>query len=222
MDNDFTSISETFLNSKDDAATPPELDISALDYEIDLISDPKIRKFVRYLLSHAPVFWKAPATLVPDIHPPDEETAGGLLLHTKRTVRVAVLLSTTFDISSQTEVDYLIAAALLHDVTKFIYDDKAEQFLFDPMHPYTIDRYVEWSIEECLTGNASGDTTIEADADAIVSILRLIRCSHGIWSPIPETVPTTILERALHESDLIASNLHVLCDGNEVKRDKWM
>jgi len=214
---DKKSISETFLKEeKERKESLSGLDISKLDYEIDLISDPKIKKFVRFLLKNAPAFWIAPASTTQGLHPEDEECSGGLVLHTKRVVKIIVLLSSSLDIVSSVDIDCLIAAALLHDISKFVTDEETQQIVLDPMHPYTVDKYVEWSISECLSnGKAYEDTTIEIDRDAIELILRLIRCSHGVWSQIPETIPSSPLEKALHEADLIASNIHLLYSDTE-------
>lgn len=219
------SISESFLDksleSKD--LGDPTIDISPLEDEIELISDPAIKKFVRYLLKSAPAFWKAPASHAPDLHPPDESFPGGLVLHTKRVVRVVMLLAMTIESENQNDFDCLVAAAILHDLTKFLYDEDTQQCLFDPMHPYTVDRSVDWSRQDSLAmGGSDVDNTVDIDAESIGLILRIIRCSHGMWSPIPETVPISDLEKALHTADLVASNIHGVIDGLEVKLDRWI
>lgn len=221
------SISETFLNKKSDGAKDNssdfDIDITELETEIELISDPNIKKCVRYLLKHAPAFWKAPACRTEGLHPPDEEKPGGLVLHTKRVVRVAVLLSMSVEGESQVDFDCLIAAAILHDISKYMLEEETEEYLIDAMHPYTVDRYVDWARTQSLAYlNSDDDNAIDIDTEALSLILRLIRCSHGIWSPIPETIPVTALEKALHEADLIASNLHGIIDGLELKKERWI
>jgi hypothetical protein len=226
MKRESESISESFLTKQKLLKEDPiysEIDLSELETEIELISDPNIKKFVRYLLKHAPGFWKAPASKEIGEHPPDEELEGGLVIHTKRVVRVAMLLSMTVESESQTEFDCFVAAALLHDISRFVLEENTKEFIYDPMHPYTVDRYVEWARRESLSKlDSNEDNAIDIDTDALELILRLIRCSHGIWSPIPETVPISALERALHEADLIASNLHGIIDGLDVEKTRWL
>jgi len=225
MNND-NSISKSFLSQKakslDDQADL--CDISELDMEIGLISDPNIKKFVRYLLKRAHPFWKAPASLQSGIHPPDEETEGGLLSHTKRVVRAVILLSSSLEFENQNEFDCLLAAAILHDVTRFLLVEGEEtEFLYDPMHAYTVDRFVDWSRQECLDqGSSDEDNTLDIDISFVGLILRLIRCSHGYWSAIPETIPVTELEKVLHYADSIAANLHIITDGPETKLERWI
>ena len=215
------SISESFLN-KDVPLEPLDINIIELEPEIDLISDPNIRKFVRYLLKNAPAFWKAPGSQDAGIHPPDEEFEGGLVKHTKRVVRIALLMAVGIDLEGQYEHDCLIAAAILHDISKYLMDQEEELIIFDPMHPYTVDRFVHWARQESMNLGSESDNAVDIDTQYIELILRLIRCSHGVWSPIPETIPTSELEKVLHQADFIASNLHLIIDGEKVKEDRWI
>lgn len=220
------SISENFLNKgieKESEEIYSDISLKELEAEIELISDPNIKKFVRYLLRYAPGFWKAPGSQTPGIHPPDEELFGGLVLHTKRVVRVAMVLSMTIESDNQTEFDCFIAAAILHDISKFMVEEDTGEFIYDAMHPYTVDRYVEWARQESMKeSTANGDNALDIDVESLGLILRLIRCSHGIWSPIPETIPISNLEKALHEADLLAANLHIIIDGQDIKEERWL
>jgi HD superfamily phosphodiesterase len=189
-----------------------------------LIEDPKIRSFTEAVLLKADPFWISPASFILDTHPPDEYVQGGLVLHTKRTVRAAALMMSSAD-CSQFEFDCLISAALLHDITKALSrdeeNDEAEIF-HDAMHPYTVDNFINWCRkEDILLGEADRANTLEIPEEYIATILRLIRCSHGMWSPIPETVPDSYSEKILHMADLVASTLHRLIDGTEVVMERW-
>jgi HD superfamily phosphohydrolase YqeK len=190
--------------------------------EIEIITDPSIKSFIRSVLTKADAFWQASSTIVESAHPPDEYFAGGLVLHTKRVVRTAIMIANTFE-CQPAEFDILIAAALLHDITKAVWrDDTKNEILHDTMHSYTVDSFVEW----CLQDDQSKSDTAKNNAlniteEILHQILRLIRCSHGVWSPIPETLPITQLERALHIADLIASNVHHIIDGKEIVQERW-
>lgn len=190
--------------------------------EIDIIADPTIKSFVRSVLIKADAFWHASSTIIEMAHPPDEYGDGGLVLHTKRVVRTAILIANTFD-CQPVEFDILVAAALLHDVTKPVWkDDEKNSILHDAMHPYTVDSFVEWALQsDQLKSEIDINNTLNLTEDVLNQILRLIRCSHGVWSPIPETLPITQLERALHIADLIASNIHHIIDGKDVVEERW-
>lgn len=190
--------------------------------EIDLIGDPKIKSFVRSILSKAESFWIAAAANVIGLHPPDEYEMGGLVLHTKRVFRAVAILSTTVELSTM-DADCLMAAALLHDVTKTVWGADREEIIHDLMHPYTVDNFIDWCrLQDKDKGEESTSNALEISDDALLKITRLIRCSHGAWSPIPETYPVTMIEQTLHIADLIASKLHVIIDGSEVNLDRWI
>ncbi len=190
--------------------------------EIDLIADPAIKSFVRSILIRADAFWVATASIVEDTHPPDEYHEGGLVLHTKRVVRAATLMANTFD-CQPSDYDILLAAALLHDVTKAVWRDETKQeILHDAMHAYTVDSFVEWCLlEDQGKSEGAKNTTLNITLDTLHQILRLIRCSHGVYSIIPETLPVTPLEKALHIADLIASDIHHIADGKEIVEERW-
>lgn len=215
------SISEKLLNTTEIYDLDNFTLLDLLD-EIDIIVDPAIKSFVRSILIKADAFWYAASTIVETAHPPDEYGEGGLVLHTKRVVRTAIMIANTFD-CQPTEFDILVAAALLHDVTKPVWrDDEKKTILHDIMHPYTVDSFVEWALQEDQSKtDADINTTLNITEEVLHQILRLIRCSHGVWSPIPETLPVTQLERALHIADLIASNIHHIVDGKDVVEERW-
>jgi 23S rRNA maturation-related 3'-5' exoribonuclease YhaM len=196
--------------------------IDLLD-EIDIINDPKIKSFVRSVLSKAESFWIAWSSNIPNVHPPDEYEVGGLILHTKRVFRAALVLLSTIEASS-IDSDCLLAAALLHDVTKTVWQNSdKENVVHDIMHPYTVDNFIDWCrIQDRDKGEDSTANSLEILDESLLKITRLIRCSHGGWSPIPETVPVTMLEQTLHIADLIATNVHIIIDGSEVNLDRWI
>lgn len=216
---DKKSLVESLLEAphSDDAHTI----LDVLADELDSIKDPKIASFVKSLLLKADAFWIAPSSFDHSNHPPDEWGLGGLVLHTKRVVRVALMLSNAFECSIQ-ELDILTAAALLHDVTKAVMKTGSDDILHDTMHPYTVDAFVEHcKIEDETAANSIKPNAFEIDDESAAMILRLIHCSHGFWSPIPETIPISHLERTLHMADLVATHIHILADGFEVDEEKW-
>jgi hypothetical protein len=216
------SITDKLLEISEDLSIDNHI-LSDLLEEIDVINDPKIKSFVRSILSKAESFWIAQSSIIPNNHPPDEYDVGGLVLHTKRVVRAVLILSSTVE-CSLIESDCLVAAALLHDVTRTVWkDDNKDEVIHDIMHPYTVDNFIDWCrLQDQHKNESSYNNSLEISDEAISRIARLIRCSHGMWSPIPETLPVTILEQTLHIADLIASSLHIIVDGSEIIRDRWI
>lgn len=188
--------------------------------EIDLIRNEGIRNFTRSVLMKAEIFWISPSVNNKEAHPPDEYSVGGNVLHTKRVVRICHLLAQAHMIE-QSEYNLLIAAALLHDVTKFI-EDEDGSFMYDYFHPYTVDKFVhDVKQTDELRGSENESTALYIQEAEVSKILRIIRCHLGIWGAIPETFPVDDLEMILHLADLIASKLHWVVDGEHMVEDRW-
>ena len=77
-------------NEEEDKLLAPLMD------EIDLISNQQIKLFVRSVLLQAKTFWKIPSSFSGKYHPVDEHGSGGNVLHTKRVVRVAQVISDSY------------------------------------------------------------------------------------------------------------------------------
>jgi hypothetical protein len=216
------SLSEAVLNKAQEIEKQDGPLMDLID-EIDTINDATIRSFVKSVLHRGDAFWYSPSSYIPGHHPPDEMENGGLVLHTKRVVRCALLLTNTFE-CSPTEQDCLVAAALLHDATKAIWrGDQQEEIFHDQLHAYTVDTFIQWcKQEDAKNTDASKPNTIDIHDDVLAVILRLIRCSHGEWSAIPETFPITPLEKALHTADFISTNLHLIADGMDSDYLRWI
>lgn len=216
-------LSDIIFNSGENDNSDEDIKLSVLQEQIDLISDPKVKSFVKSALLKATPFWQSSSSMIsPFPHPPDELSDDGMILHTKRVVRIVFLLINGYDIPAF-ERDILLAAAILHDVTKAIWgDEEKTMVVHDSLHPYTADSFIEWCLNEDLKlSDSSQYHTLDLDTDSIQNILRLIRCSHGPWSPIPETIPISMSEKILHTADLIAANLHSIIDGENIKEERW-
>jgi len=205
-----------FKNNQEENAV-----LSSLLEEIDLISSTHLKSFVRSVLLKAKDFWEIPSSFSGKYHPIDEHGFGGNVLHTKRVVRVAKIISDSYVLDVH-ERDLIYAAALLHDVTKGKKHSPSEQCAYDPFHPYTVDNFVDWCIEEDKKYTSeSSSTTLYVDEDTIQSVLRIVRCHLGPWSPIPETMPTSHAEMIVHLADNIASKLHNIVDGEDIIEHRW-
>jgi hypothetical protein len=122
----------------------------------------------------------------------------------------------------QEEKDIVIAAMLLHDVTKGV--PKADQsgYLYDPLHPYTVGLFVRKCQEEDKNyASELQSSTLFLSEEIVQSILRLVRCHLGPWSPVPETIPVTYLDMIVHMADNVSSKLHHIVDGENVIESRW-
>lgn len=190
--------------------------------EIRQIESESIQSFVRAVLLNTDIFWLIPSSFSSQYHPPDEHNDGGNVLHTKRVFRVTKLLADSYGYSG-IERDIILAAAIIHDVTKGVaWDDEGEPN-YDPMHPYTVDKFVRQinKVDE-IRGMDGASSTLEINSETLGKILRCVRCHMGPWSAIPETVPQTMPETILHFADLISSELHHIVDGDEVVMGRWI
>jgi HD superfamily phosphohydrolase YqeK len=189
--------------------------------EINLISSSHLKSFVRSVLLKAENFWKIPSSFSDKYHPIDEHGVGGNVLHTKRVVRAAKIISESYVLDVQ-EKDLVYTAALLHDVTKGKKKPDSEECIYDPFHPYTVEKFIDWCIEEDKKYTSEkSSTTLYLDKDTVNTVLRLIRCHLGPWSPVPETIPSTHAEMIVHLADNIASKLHVIVDGETIIEHRW-
>ena len=189
--------------------------------EIALIDDEGIKSFVRSLLLKASTFWEIPSSFSGRYHPPDEHGPGGNVLHTKRVIRVAEIISDSYALSIE-ERDLIIAACLLHDITKGIPSEESGMFHYDPMHPYTVNKFVADCIRHDKEyANDSHSSTLFISEENVQSILRLVRCHLGPWSPVPETYPITYMDYIVHLADNIASKVHVVIEDSQLINDRW-
>jgi hypothetical protein len=190
--------------------------------EIDYIFDEGIKSFVRSILLRSKSIWVIPSSFSGKYHPMDEHNEGGNLLHTQRVVRAAKLMCESYSLGKE-DTDIVLAACFLHDVTKGIMIDGEDSFHYDPMHPYTVGKLVKQCQEDDIKyASESQSSTVFLSEDIVQSILRLVRCHLGPWSPVPETIPITYMDMIVHMADNIASKLHYIVDGENVIEKRWI
>lgn len=187
--------------------------------EINLIKDQGVRSLVRAVLFKTSKFWDMPGGK--EHHPPDERGPGGNIIHTQRVVRICNILIDSFS-AIEVERDVLIAAAILHDVTKYVDWAGNGEFKYDRMHPYTVTLLVEdiRKEEEKYSSLSPRSFVRDCDPDIVETILQIVRRHLGPWSPVPETYPYSMADWALHLSDHIASKLHEITD-SEIQEWRW-
>lgn len=195
--------------------------LSSLLDEINLIKDDGISSFVRSVLLKADSFWDIPSSFSGKYHPPDEHGPGGNVIHTKRVVRIAKIMADSYALSDE-ECDILFAACILHDVTKGVLHEDCDSFTYDPMHPYTVGKFVyNCQISDKEHANDGHSTSLFISEDSLQTILRLIRCHLGPWSPVPETYPISYMDYIVHLADNISSKIHSVIEDSELINDKW-
>jgi HD superfamily phosphohydrolase YqeK len=189
--------------------------------EINVISDDGIRSFIRSLLIKAENFWDIPSSFSGKYHPADEHGPGGNVLHTKRVVRITLILSESYNLSVE-EKDIVVAAALIHDLCKGKKDHGSDTVSYDPMHPYAVGKFVsKCQLHDKKFSSETDSSTLYIPEDLVQSILRLVRCHLGPWSPVPETYPITYLDFIVHIADSIASKLHSVIMDSDLINPKW-
>lgn len=218
------SILDEILSNEKSVSTIKDEDVklALLLDEINLIKDENIKSFVRAVLFNSEDFWKIPASFSGKHHPPDERGHAGNVIHTKRVVRVAQVLSDSYSLSSE-DKDIVYAACLIHDITKGVKFNEEGDLRYDPMHPYTVGHFVKGCQEyDKKYATESQSSTLFVSEETVQSILRLVRCHLGPWSPVPETTPITYLDMIVHMADNVASKLHYIIDGENIVEKRWV
>jgi HD superfamily phosphohydrolase YqeK len=190
--------------------------------ETEFIRNDGIRNLTRALLLNVESFWDAPSAFSEDMNPPDEYRQGGAVLHTKRVFRLAYIMADSYELTEH-QKDLVYSAALLHDITRAVPDENGNM-TYDPLYPYTVDALMRiLRKKDELHASENDSSTLEVDDTDCAIILRIIRCHRGPASPIPETRPVkeNVLEMIVHLADRLATNLHLVIDGDEINYDRW-
>lgn len=215
-------LDDILVENKNDAINQENEALAPILDEIELIHDEAIKSFVRSILLKSDLFWIIPSSFSHKHHPKDEHGEGGNVIHTKRTVRIASTICDSYTLS-QEEKDIVLAACLIHDITKGIQSEKDGMFQYDPMHPYTVGSFViDCQRYDKEFGNDTLSSSLFISEDNLQSILRLVRCHLGPWSPIPETYPITYMDYIMHVADNVAANLQLYISDSELINDKWI
>lgn len=96
----------------------PDKKVGIFKEELDLIYDYNIRRFTEICLIVAPdyFFTDCPASSSGKYHPLDELSWDGCIIHTKRVVTVAYLLSR--GLGCEEHRDIIVSGAIIHDLRK--------------------------------------------------------------------------------------------------------
>lgn len=176
------------------------MNVTSFDNEIRLIGSPKIRRFVIKCLENAPkYFWTVSSSSTGKYHPKDEFVEGGLVIHTKRVVKIASHLCEALSIEF-VEKDCIIAASIMHDLCKNGYPE-------DKGHTVEGHSYL-WSelARECVIKNDF------LDNDSLKTISRLILFHMGKYD-MPYVLDwQDELATVVHIADYLASREDVIVE----------
>jgi len=162
----------------------------------EMIKTEKIRKFVKKVLAKAPKeFWTAPCSGSGKYHPPENQVEGGIIVHTRKVVQVALSLFRFFEIKNQLAKDKIIAACILHDIKKY-----GEPWGERTDYEHGLIAY-RWLIQfAALESDPSKEDLVHVVPD-IIDILELIRDHMGIWSK-PEPTPALKVGQKVTEKSI--------------------
>lgn len=160
--------------------------------ELNLIANNEIRTLVVEVLQLAPAyFWEVPSSTSGKHHPPDENTPGGRVLHTKRAVYIAYQLATMENLS-ELETDLLLAAMVIHDIYCQGPDDIPSPKM-DREHPVLV----------------RGKTAHLAGAPYYDDVISIVEAHMGCWGPV---IPESKLQHLASTADYISSRREVRID----------
>lgn len=194
--------------------------IHPLRTELAMISDEKLRNIIGLLLTHCEMFWEAPSDNI-EGYPPDEYRLGGLVQHVRRTSRSAYVLSQAWNLDRE-DLDILYSACILFTVCKPIYvtEDSVES-IFNPHFMISFDDWFSDSLEKELLSDRIKAASLEVEEAVLSSIVRLVHCCEGAFSPIVEMTPKDPLELIFSGAHLIAKSLPFIVDGPEIIDERW-
>jgi len=178
--------------------------IKTFKAELNLISDKKIKDFVKACLEEAPdyFFEDCPSSTSGKFHPIDEIASDGTILHTKRVFAVAYDLARGLDVENKRDI--ILAAALLHDLLKQGVKSNGHTV---KNHPQLMADMITRIYEEKFKGKIPVETAQE---------LYWTVCHHyGPWSDKRFKKPMTeysMVELAVYVADYVSSKRFIHID----------
>ena len=156
---------------------------------LELIKSKKIRDFLEKAFDNAPPeFYTAPASSTGKNHPPEDNVKGGLVIHTKKVIRVANALCHFFGIEEQLLKDKIFAGCILHDVCK---NGNPWCERTDPEHGFIAARWL--AKIAAIESNPEIEDFIHIDKD-LMDIIDLVRNHMGIYNKLEPTLALKIGE----------------------------
>lgn len=160
--------------------------------ELGTIKSDEIRKITARLLNGAPkYFWHVAASSSGKYHPAYALGEGGLVRHVKAAVKFANHLFVINNFTDK-EQDYIISALLLHDILKHGSEGDEGRTVFE--HPILAAEYIR--------ANTSGEY---AEVVPTLVATHMGQWNTSKYSSVVLQVPTTKLQKFVHECDYLAS-----------------
>lgn len=168
-----------------------------IEQEVNKLTDGSVQRFLLDVLPRFPdYFWTAPASKQ-KYHPPDERKEGGLVLHTRRVIRLTEDMVRFYNLNAW-ERDILLASAILHDsfARGVPPDDINASDIMHPLYP-----------RQQFPFKAFADRFI--DGKVYEEIMECVESHQGPWSPSPLLQSRRKLPSIFQLIDHIASRSHV-------------
>ena len=113
-----------------------------------------------------------------------------------------------------------VSALLLRNVTKALPAGiNRDVVMYDPFHLYTVDAFIERVLAYAHGNGEDTGSILEIPEEAVPLITRLVRTSDGIYSIVPETFPTTMLEKTVHMATLMGSLCYDILNGEKINAE---
>lgn len=160
--------------------------------EIALIKNNKLQEFLKFCLERVPeYFFHIPASSTGKYHPPGDLGEGGLVRHSKATVKWYVELQRWWEEEPEDEA---IIALTLHDSHKNGMGDNG-------VSRYTLKNHAEIAADQVyIWGKEFG-----VDLEILTKICDGIRGHMGVWSSCTESRPITQFAKKCSLADYCAS-----------------
>ena len=155
---------------------------------LELITDPDIKKFTKKALKRANKgFWTSACSSTGKFHPPENQLKGGIVIHSRKMVQIAVSLFRFFKIEDPTTQSQIISAVILHDICK---RGKKWEVGFARDHGPLAS---EWLYKLCSKDEKSNKN--------ILFILALVRNHMAVWN-FPSSTPALKKDKVLKNTDI--------------------
>lgn len=170
--------------------------------ELGLIKDRKIRDFVKEVFVHIPKHgFTIAASTTGKYHLPDENEHLGNVVHARRVVRWVLLMARAYEIDSQHDLDILVASAIIHDLGKAGFGEKASI--------HTLSNHASLMMDPI----EKAARTVQLDRSVRDKIKGCVLYHNGVWTEKKHKKPRnefTKLEWCLHMADYATSKMRDL------------
>jgi len=165
---------------------------------LGLIQNEKIRNLVTKALAAAPVeFWKDPSSASGKHHPPENQVEGGIVIHSRKAVFVALELFVWFNIKDQLSRDKVVAACILHDIAKY---GVPWRKWVDKRHGPIAADWLKRFIPYC---ESSGENRQIFPDEDLNDVVELVRNHMGRWNrPVP--TPALAIGKEVSKKDILS------------------